>query len=123
MIFSCRYLLFEHQHDDEDGVVTLEAVASVRLPDWVHLQADVVAVLHFLETHFQAPATPLDDGGVWDAWLQVQVDDAPSESLTASPHALMQWHPPAESVWIAITLTLTGGTTGWNDVAAILPHV
>jgi hypothetical protein len=116
--FTSHYLLFEHQPEEDDGVISLEAMASVRLADWPRLQAEVVAVLDGLTTHLHTPAMPLDDGGAWDAWLQVQIDEAASTSLEASAPTFMQWHPSADAAWIAVTLTLAIHQLYWPKVAS-----
>ncbi|MEN9842909.1 MAG: hypothetical protein RLZZ612_738 [Pseudomonadota bacterium] len=122
MPFSCHYLLFDAQSEDEEGVLSLEAVASVRLHDWPSLQAEAAAVLDLLSAHFQTPALPLDEGGVWDACVQVQVDEAASEALAAHADALRQWSPPPSAHWIALTFTVACGTDG-AYLAAILTKV
>jgi hypothetical protein len=118
----CHYLLFEPQFEDEDGVLTLEAVASVRPSHWSALQTEMVAVLDFLVAYFGHPATPLDEGGVWDAWLQIQVDDAAPVSLSPQALALQQWRLPDEGNWLALTLTLAYRSDSEN-LAAILTNV
>lgn len=117
-----RCLCFEPQAEEAQGVCTFEAMASVRVADWQQLQREVVAVLQTLEKHCHVPAMPLDEGGVWDAWLQVQNDEAVIDTLCPTPSALHNWRPALETHWIAVTLTLVFESEAM-DLAAILTNV
>lgn len=117
-----RCLCFEPQAEEAQGVCTFEAMASVRVADWQQLQHEVVAVLQALERHCRVPAMPLDEGGVWDAWLQVQNDEAVIDTLCPTPSALQNWRPAPETHWIAVTLTLVFESEAM-DLAAILTNV
>ena len=82
---SLRYLTFDAS-DDGQGTGTWEAMASVRAADRAAVLAEVQAVLDAAERQSPGPRGPLDEGGVWDSWTQVQV----------------------EGDWTVVTLTLTG---------------
>ena len=56
-----RYLDFERS-EDETGVTTFEAMASVGADRWVDLQAEVTALLSQLYQSGAAQQGPLDEG-------------------------------------------------------------
>ena len=61
--------------EDEQGVVTWDAMASVR-PDRVPaLLAELAALLQWANRRFTGRCGPLEEGGDWDVDLQAQ-DDA-----------------------------------------------
>lgn len=85
---ALRYLVFDAS-DDALGHGSWEAVASVRADDAAQrsaLDAEVAALLAFVQRRSPGPRGPEDEGGVWD----VLVD----ETL----------EPP----WLCIAVTLTG---------------
>lgn len=79
------YLLFDTS-DDGQGMGTWEAMASVRADRLPQLMAEVDAALALAERSAPGPRGPLDEGGAWDADLQVQT----------------------EGEWTAVTLTVSG---------------
>ncbi|HSI51331.1 MAG TPA: hypothetical protein VLA61_23950 [Ideonella sp.] len=80
---SLRYLGFDLSDNDE-GVSTLEALASTSAVQHAAVLAEVQQVLDWAWQHFPHSHGPADDGGDWDEDLQVSVEG--------------QWH--------AVTLTL-----------------
>jgi hypothetical protein len=81
-----RYLSFDLSDNDE-GVTTLEALASTSTERHAAVMAEVEQVLGWAWRHFPYTHGPADDGMDWDHDLQVNVEGG-------------QWH--------AVTLTLTG---------------
>ncbi|MBC7957705.1 MAG: hypothetical protein H7Y33_17785 [Cytophagales bacterium] len=81
-----RYLAFDFSDDDE-GVTTLEALASTSAEQHAAVLAEVQRVLDWAWQCFPHTHGPADDGMDWDHDLQVSVEGD-------------QWH--------AVTLTLTG---------------
>ena len=79
------FLLFDAS-DDGQGQGCWEAMASVQAVRLPELMADVDAALHEAERSAPGPRGPLEEGGAWDADLQVQ----------------------AEGEWTTVTLSLTG---------------
>ena len=81
-----RYLTFDLS-DNDDGVTTVEALASTGVEQHAAVMAEVQQVLDWAWQHFAHTHGPADDGMDWDHDLQVNVEGG-------------QWH--------AVTLTLTG---------------
>ena len=75
--------------DNDDGVSTLEALASTSAAQHGAVMAEVQQVLDWAWQRFPRSHGPVDDGMDWDHDLQVSVEDG-------------QWH--------AVTLTLTGSS-------------
>ena len=73
--------------DNDEGVVTIEALASTSARDHAAVMAEAAQVLDWARAAFPHTHGPADDGGEWDHDLQV-VDEGGG------------WH--------AVTLTLTG---------------
>lgn len=86
-----HYLIFD-ACDDGEGTGSWDAMASVRPAQLPEVLAEVHAVLAWAQANSPGPRGPLDDGGIWDADQQVQVDGE----------------------WMAVTLTLTG-PLGWGE--------
>lgn len=70
---TLSYLVFDRSEDTE-GTVTLDAMASVAPPQVPEVQAETDAVLAWLQGQFGGVRGPVDEGGAWDADLQVQAD-------------------------------------------------
>ena len=73
--------------DNDEGIVTIEALASTSAAQHAAALAEAQALLAWAWRAFPHTHGPADDGGEWDHDLQVSVEDG-------------QWH--------AVTLTLTG---------------
>lgn len=82
---NLQYLMFDAS-DDGEGTGTWDAMASVRAADLPAVMLELQSVLAWAKTHSPGPRGPLDEGGVWDAYQQVQTDGA----------------------WTTVTLTITG---------------
>lgn len=87
-----HHLIFDAS-DDGDDTGTWEAMASVRPEGRAALMEEVHAVLRAAEAQAPGPRGPLDEGGVWDADLQVQ---------------------PEDGGWTTVTLTLVG-PLAWGE--------
>lgn len=81
-----HYLSFDISEGDE-GVTTLEALASTPAAQHAAVMAEVAQVLAWAWQHFAHSHGPADEGMAWDHDLQVSVEAG-------------GWH--------AVTLTLTG---------------
>ncbi len=81
------FLIFDAS-DDGHGQGTWEAMASVRAPRLPQLMAEVHAVLALAERRAPGTRGPMEEGGAWDAELQVQADGPDG--------------------WTTVTLSLTG---------------
>ena len=81
------FLIFDAS-DDGQGQGTWEAMASVRAERLPQLMAEVHGALALAERRAPGPRGPLEEGGAWDAELQVQDQDAQG--------------------WTCVTLSLTG---------------
>ncbi len=81
-----QYLTFDVSDNDE-GVVTIEALASTSLAQHAAVLAEAQQVLDWAWRAFPHTHGPADDGGEWDHDLQVHVES---------------------DGWHAVTLTLTG---------------
>ncbi|WP_225785228.1 hypothetical protein [Xenophilus sp. Marseille-Q4582] len=64
------YLLFEASEGD-DGVGLFEAMADVPAARAGAVQAEVDAVLAWATRHFGAVRGPVEEGGEWDAHLEI----------------------------------------------------
>lgn len=62
---SLRYLFFERSEDGL-GMVSFDAVASVRPQRLAEVQAEADAVILWARTTLLGPEGPLDEGGAWD---------------------------------------------------------
>jgi hypothetical protein len=80
------YLTFEIEEID-DGVSTLEAMASTAADQHASVMAEVQQVLDWAWSRFPDSHGPIDDGMEWDHDLQVAIEGG-------------KWH--------TVTLTLTG---------------
>lgn len=70
MSTSLRWLDFDYS-DGDDGIGTFDAMASVELRHAQEVQAEVDAVLAWAESAFAGRRAPVEEGGDWDADLQV----------------------------------------------------
>lgn len=66
-----RYLIFDFS-DGDDGVATLEAMASTREADHAAVMAEVGQVLAWAQAEFGGRQGPVEDGNDWDHELLVQ---------------------------------------------------
>lgn len=82
---SLEFLLFDAS-DDGQGQGTWEAMASVPAHRVPAVMAEVDTALREAERHAPGPRGPLDEGGAWDADVQVHTEGA----------------------WTTVTLSLTG---------------
>ena len=83
---ALQYLTFD-MSDNDEGVVTIEALASTALAQHAAVLAEAHSVLAWAWRAFPHTHGPADEGGEWDHDLQVSVEDG-------------GWH--------ALTLTITG---------------
>ncbi|GAA0764661.1 hypothetical protein LRH25_09965 [Ideonella azotifigens] len=79
-MLALRYLSFDLSDNDE-GVTTLEALASTSAAQHAAVLAEVQQVLDWARQHFPHGHGPLDDGMDWDEDLQVSVE-GPWHSVT-----------------------------------------
>lgn len=94
---SLHHLIFDAS-DDGQGQGSWEAMASVRAERLPKVMAEVEAALAAAAQDAPGPRGPLDEGGAWDAELQVQ----------------------HEGEWTTVTLTLTGP---WNWGEALVARL
>lgn len=80
------FLTFEHTEVD-DGVSSLEAMASTAVEQHTAVMAEVQKVLDWAWRRYPASHGPIEDGMDWDHDLQVTIE---------------------EGGWHTVTLTLTG---------------
>lgn len=66
-----RFLSFDVS-DGDDGVTTLDALASTRADQHDVVLAEVQQVLDWAERHFPGQHAPLEEGGTWLHDLQLQ---------------------------------------------------
>ena len=90
------YLRFTLDEVD-DGIATLEAMASTRAAQHAAVMAEVQRVLDWAWRQFPDSHGPIDEGTHWDHDLQ------------------LTWEPGG---WQAVTLTLTGTRQFVNEVTA-----
>ena len=85
---ALHYLSFDLSDNDE-GVTTLEALASTSAEHHALVMAEVQQVLDWAWQHFPHTHGPADDGMDWDHDLQVSMEGggwhAVTLTLTASP--------------------------------------
>jgi len=80
-----RYLTFDLS-DGDDGIATLEAMASTRAQEHGRVLAEAQQVLDWAHSHFAGRHGPVEDGQAWDHELLVQQE---------------------EGGWLTVTLTLS----------------
>ena len=71
---SLRWLDFDYSEGD-DGTGVFDAMASVELRHAAEVQAEVDAVLAWAESAFAGCRGPMEEGGEWDADLQVSEEE------------------------------------------------
>ena len=81
----------------DDGVSSLEAMASTQAGQHVAVMAEVQQVMDWAWRRFPQSHGPIDDGSTWDHDLQVTIEDG-------------GWH--------TVTLTLTGTARFVEDFVA-----
>ena len=109
---SLQFLIFELLDADEYSH-TWEAMASVapqRVPD---VLTDVTRVLAWAQNQFGSEPQALDEGGDWDALLQIQADQRAPQTLAWHTSTGCATPPPlaAGTQWVAVTLTLVASTS------------
>ena len=72
---SCGVYLDFARSDNDDGVTTLEAMASTGAAQHAAVMAEVAQVLAWAWQHFAHSHGPADEGMAWDHDLQVSVED------------------------------------------------
>ena len=70
---SLRWLDFDYSEGD-DGTGVFDAMASVELRFVAEVQAEVDAVLRWAESAFAGRRLAVEEGGEWDADLQITDD-------------------------------------------------
>lgn len=103
---SLRYLAFDLLDADETSH-TWEAMASVDPSRVTAVLKEADGLVAWARTQFGTEPLALDDGGEWDAWLQVQADRATpcTLSLHNAPDSPQPTFPLGTQ-WVAVTLTL-----------------
>lgn len=86
-----RYLIFDFS-DGDDGIATLEAMASTRENEHAAVLAEAQQVLDWAHAHFPGRHGPVEDGNAWDHELLVQQEEGGwltvTLTLSASPEFL-----------------------------------
>ncbi len=98
---SALQLLTIDLSDNDEGVVTIEALASTSAAQHAAALAEAQQVLDWAWRSFPHTHGPADDGGQWDHDLQVVVEAG-------------GWH--------AVTLTLTGTPAFAREFVAMFGH-
>ncbi|MEH0167887.1 hypothetical protein ABT392_00960 [Paucibacter sp. JuS9] len=84
-----QYLIFELS-DGDDGVATLEAMASTRADSHAAVMVEVQGVLDWAWREFPGQHGPIEDGMAWDHELLVQEEAGDwrtvTLTLTGAPH-------------------------------------
>lgn len=78
---ALQYLLFE-QADDGLGIVTLEAVASVRSERLPALYEEWRRIIEWAQQTFPGQQGPVDDGYLWDSSVTQTLSDGGWHTLT-----------------------------------------
>lgn len=76
-----RYLIFDLS-DGDDGVQTLEAMASTRGDEHAAVLAEVDRVLGWAAQAFADGPGPVEDGAAWDSELLVQQEAGGWQTVT-----------------------------------------
>lgn len=96
--------------EDESGLGSFEAMASVGAAHWAGVQAEAARVLAWAHAEFPGACAPLDEGGEWD-WavqgLQEQATPLHMDFDRATQLVRVQAQAPAP-VRYTLTLTLCG---------------
>lgn len=100
-------------HPEGDTHTTWEAMASVRAPQREALRTELQALWEALPRWLGGSAVPLDDGGDWDLWVQLQWEGQAPQTL-AWPPGNEAWRafdeaPRAEWLTLTVTLSVTEG--------------
>jgi hypothetical protein len=95
-----NYLSFDFS-EGEEGVMTLEAMASTSADEHAAVMAEVERVLAWASGRFPHSHGPVEDGMDWDHDLQVTIEDG-------------RWH--------AVTLTLAGSPRFVDEFLAVFGH-
>jgi hypothetical protein len=105
---SLDFLDFDFS-EDADGQGTFDAMASAEPARLAALEAEIVRVLQWAHSEFDAPA-PLDEGGAWDFELQGVQEVATSLDvrIDAAAGRLQSQPRDAAPPRTTLTLTLTG---------------
>lgn len=106
---TLRYLDFEFSENTE-GIVTIDAMASVRPQDLSALHRELSLVLDWAHSHFPAGPGPADDGAPWDCDLQGTQERSLQERLHYDPQTgrLASTLGSAEAVRHTVTLSISG---------------
>ena len=110
-----HYLIFEETASDGHSL-TWEAMASVppaRLPAVLDEAAHVMA---WVTQYLGAPPCPLDDGGEWDALLEVQAEGGAPRCLpwVSNSGHIQPLLIPENTPWVTVTVTLVV-CSAWAD--------
>ncbi|MCO5109504.1 MAG: hypothetical protein R3E55_01485 [Burkholderiaceae bacterium] len=106
---ALRYLDFDHSEDDA-GMGTWDAMASVTPEHLPALLAELEQVLSWAHQEFAGRRRPLDEGGDWDYDLQTLHEGAAPHQLRydeASGRVTVEPGAPAQTRH-TVTLTLCG---------------
>ena len=74
---TLRWLDFDYSEGD-DGTGVFDAMASVTTAHAHEVQAEIDTVLAWAATHFAGRRGPVEEGGDWDAELQLADEPGPS---------------------------------------------
>ena len=107
-----RFLEWDYSEDDE-GLGSFEAMASVGTKHWAAVQAEVAGVLAWAHAEFPDACAPMDEGGEWDCALQGSQEHTTPLTVHFSPEAQaldVQAQAAAPSRY-TLVLTLSGTLT------------
>ncbi len=108
---TLSYLDFDYSEDDQ-GIGTWDAMASVTAQRLPALLAEITLVLHWAQQQFCGQRGPLDENGLWDYDLQSQPEGAaPALRLHYDEEVgqISLAQPPAPQARYTLTFTLSGG--------------
>jgi hypothetical protein len=106
---TLRYLDFEFSENTE-GIVTIDAMVSVRPQDLPALQRELALVLDWAYANFPEGPGPADEGAPWDCDLQATQERSVQETLHYDPltRRFSSTLGTAEAVRHTVTLSISG---------------
>jgi hypothetical protein len=108
MHMQLRFFEFE-LHPEGDTHTTWDAMVSVRPADRQALAAELQMLWSVLPRWLGSSPAPLDEGGDWDVWLQVQWDGGSPTTLSLPPPdgKWIAFDEPSQANWLTLTVTLS----------------
>ena len=108
---TLSYLDFDYSEDDQ-GIGTWDAMASVTAQRLPALLAEITLVLHWAQQQFGPQRGPLDENGLWDYDLQ-SLAEGPAPALplhyAEDSGQIILTAPPDPQARYTLTFTLSGG--------------